>query len=68
MSFKRIDVLAALLRRGFFVLRHTGGHKIVKGPNGEVIAVPRHRELNRFTVRSIANDAGAEWREFRKEL
>jgi predicted RNA binding protein YcfA (HicA-like mRNA interferase family) len=68
MSYKRIKVLAALRKRGFVVLRETGPHTIIQGPAGEIIAVPRHKELNRYTVKGIGEDAGCEWNEFKKEV
>ena len=68
MSFKRLKVIRALERRGFVLIRDAGPHTIYRGANGMVIAVPRHRELNRFTVKGIAEDAGADWSEFRKDV
>ena len=68
MSFKRRKVLRALLRRGFVVLREGGEHTILRDPLGRQIAVPRHHELNRNTVRGMAQDAEVPWNEFRKDV
>ncbi|MFM9959199.1 MAG: type II toxin-antitoxin system HicA family toxin [Phycisphaerales bacterium] len=68
VSFKRMKVVRALERRGYLLVRDVGPHSIYRGANGVPIAVPRHRELNRYTVKAIAEDAGAEWNEFRKEV
>lgn len=68
MSFDRRKVPKALAARGFAIMREGGRHTVVRGPNGEVIAIPRHRELNRFTVKGIAEDAGTEWNTFKKEV
>lgn len=68
MSYDRRKVLKALEKQGFVFFREGGRHTIVRGPNGQTIAIPRHRELNRFTVKGIAEDSGAEWAKFKKEL
>jgi predicted RNA binding protein YcfA (HicA-like mRNA interferase family) len=68
MSYKRRKVLRALNRRGFIVAREGGEHTIVRDSAGRQIAVPRHSELNRRTVRGMAQDAEVPWEEFRKEV
>jgi len=68
MTFDRRKVLKALRGRGFDVLREGGRHTILRRTDGTTIAVPRHKELKRGTVRGIAEDAGADWDEFRKEI
>ena len=68
MSFDRRKVLKALRERGFEVVREGGRHTIVGRRDGARIAVPRHRELNRLTVRGIAEDAGADWETFKREV
>lgn len=51
------------------MLREGGGHTIVvRESDGIKIAVPRHNELQRGTVRGIAVDAGADWQQFRKDV
>lgn len=68
MSFDRRKVLKALRARGFEVVREGGRHTIVGRSDGARIAVPRHGELNRFTVRGIAEDAEANWAQFKREV
>jgi predicted RNA binding protein YcfA (HicA-like mRNA interferase family) len=68
MSYKRKKVLRALYRRGFVLLREGGEHTIVRDQKGHQIAVPRSRELNRYTVRGMAQDAEVSWDEFQKEV
>lgn len=68
MSFKREKVLRALLKRGFAVLREGAGHTIVRDAAGRQVAVPRHKELNRNTVRGMADDAEVPWVEFRRDV
>jgi hypothetical protein len=40
----------------------------MQGTDGTLIVIPRHRELNRYTVRGIAEEADVNWDEFRKEI
>jgi predicted RNA binding protein YcfA (HicA-like mRNA interferase family) len=69
MSFDRRNVLKALYARGFEFLREGGRHTIlVRKQDGVTVAVPRHRDLNRFTIKGIAEDAGAEWQQFKREV
>ena len=68
MSYDRRKVLKALANRGLSIVREGGRHPMVQRGEGPPIAIPRHRELNRFTVKGIAEDAGADWDEFRKEV
>ena len=68
MSYERRKVMKALRARGFEVEREGSRHTIVKRSDGVKIAVPRHSALNRLTVRGMADDAGAPWEEFRREV
>jgi len=68
VSFSQRKVLKALREHGYVVAREGGRHTIVRGPDGTEIAIPRHRELARGTVRGIAEDAGLEWEQFRTEI
>ena len=45
-----------------------GEYTIVRDQKGHQIAVPRGRELNRYTVRGMAEDAEVPWQEFQKEV
>jgi predicted RNA binding protein YcfA (HicA-like mRNA interferase family) len=68
MSVQTRKVLRALLRHGFQVLREGSNHTIVRRESdGVQIAVPRHRELKRGTVRGMATDANVDRNEFHKE-
>lgn len=69
MSFQTRKVLQALRQRGFYVLREGSNHTIVRrDSDGAQIAVPRHRELHRGTVRGMAMDARADWAEFQRDV
>ena len=51
------------------MLREGSNHTIVRrDADGVQIAVPRHRELKRGTVRNIAADANVEWETFKQEV
>lgn len=50
------------------MVREGGRHTVMRGLDGVQIVIPRHRELNRFTVRGIAEDADVDWDEFRKDI
>ena len=54
MSFQRRKILKALLARGCRIVRDTGPHTVVMDSAGRTTSVPRHREINRNTTRSIA--------------
>ncbi len=68
MSFSRRKVLQALRDRGFVAVREGRRHTIVRSQSGTEIAIPRHRELKRGTVRGIAEDADMDWEEFREQI
>lgn len=68
MSFKRKKVLAALQRRGVVILREGGDHTIVGFPEGPATAMPRHNEVNRFTVRGVVRQLGIEWTAIEREM
>jgi predicted RNA binding protein YcfA (HicA-like mRNA interferase family) len=69
MSFQARKVLHALLSRGFYVLREGANHTILRrDADGAQIAVPRHRELQRGTVRGMAADAKVDWEIFRQDI
>jgi len=69
MSFQTRKVLRALSRYGFSVLREGANHTILRRESdGVQIAVPRHRELKRNTVRGMAYDARLNWDEFHQEI
>ena len=68
MSYARRKVLKALKDHGFAAVREGKRHTIVRGPDGTEIAVPRHNDLRRGTVRGIAEDAGVDWNKFKAEI
>jgi len=68
VSFSQRKVLKALRKLGFLVVREGGRHTIVRGSDGTEIAIPRHKELARGTVRSIAEDAAVDWEQFRADI
>jgi len=69
MSFQSRKVLRALQRHGFYVLREGANHTIMRrDSDGVQIAVPRHREIKRGTVRGMAMDAKVQWEQFREDV
>ncbi len=69
MSFPTRKVLRALFGHGFRVLREGSNHTILRrDADGVQIAVPRHRELKRGTVRGMALDAKVDWENFRQDV
>lgn len=68
MSFKRTKVLAALKREGISVLREGGAHTIVGRAGGVSTSLPRHRDLDRLTVRKIVDQLGLDWTQFQREI
>lgn len=69
MSYQARKVLHALLSRGFYVLREGSNHTILRrDSDGVQIALPRHRELQRGTVRGMAMDAKIDWELFRQDV
>lgn len=67
MSFKRQKVLAALLRQGVTVLREGATHTIIGIAGGPSTALPRHKELNRHTVRGITRQLDLDWNAIEKD-
>ncbi|HWE92924.1 MAG TPA: type II toxin-antitoxin system HicA family toxin [Tepidisphaeraceae bacterium] len=68
MSFQRRKVIRSLVARGFVLYREGGEHTIYRGPAGELCPVPRHREIQRGTARSIAAQAKVPWPQFQREI
>ena len=69
MSFQTRKVLRALFDHGFRVLREGSNHTILRrDADGAQIAVPRHRDLKRGTVRGMALDAKVDWEIFRQDV
>lgn len=56
---KRKDLIRHLTNHGCEFLREGGNHSLYVNPaNGQVSAVPRHREINDFLARKICRDLG----------
>ncbi len=65
------EVLKALSKLGFVVLRQRGSHIVLKGEYGgkrRTVVVPRYDEIPVGTLRGIAFQAGLTIEEFRKIL
>lgn len=56
---KRQDIDKALKKAGW-VITHGGNHDLAKHPQkpGVSIPLPRHKEVNEYTARSILSSAG----------
>ena len=65
-SLKPRQVERILLKKGFFLKRQTGSHRIYFHPQrGNLVVVPFHsKEIPRGTLKSIVKQAGMEEREF----
>jgi len=50
------------------VLREGASHTIIGKPGGPSTSIPRHAELNRFTVRGIVRQLGLDWKQIEKEV
>ncbi|HEC34846.1 MAG TPA: type II toxin-antitoxin system HicA family toxin [Chloroflexi bacterium] len=51
------EVLRALKRAGFEVIRQRGSHLRLRHPDSRVVTVPAHREIGRGLLRKIIRDA-----------
>jgi hypothetical protein len=68
VSYKRQKALAVLRRHGVVVLREGAEHTIIGIPGGPSTSMPRHRELNRFTLRGIVRQLGLDWKIVEKDV
>ncbi|MFP4166885.1 MAG: type II toxin-antitoxin system HicA family toxin [Opitutales bacterium] len=56
---KRTALLVHLTAHGCLLAREGGSHSIWKNPQtGEIQAVPRHKEIKKFTAKSICRKLG----------
>jgi len=65
------DVLRALSKIGFKVIRQRGSHVILKGEHGgkrRTVVIPKHKEIAVGTLHGIAFQAGLSVEEFVKLL
>jgi predicted RNA binding protein YcfA (HicA-like mRNA interferase family) len=60
------DVVSALKRAGFVVVRVTGSHHVMNHPDGRRTVVPVHagQDIKRGLMRKIIDDAGLTVSEF----
>jgi predicted RNA binding protein YcfA (HicA-like mRNA interferase family) len=54
----RNKIVSRLLREGWKLVRHGGGHDVYRHMLKGVVIVPRHRVLSPGVARSIAKTAG----------
>ena len=58
------EVVKALLRIGYFIVRQRGSHIRLYHPSRKAVSVPNHYEVDRKTLAGIITDAGLEQEEF----
>lgn len=55
---KRRDLVRQLEAVGYQLVRDEGDHTIYRKPDAQPIAIPRHREINENTAKTILRAAG----------
>lgn len=55
---KRRDLIRRLEDAGYQLARDEGDHTVYRKANAQPIAVPRHREINENTAKTILRAAG----------
>lgn len=55
---KRRDLIKRLEEAGYQLVRDEGDHTVYRKLNAQPIAVPRHREINENTAKTILRTAG----------
>ena len=68
MSYAHRKVMKALADRGICVIREGSQHTIVGRPGDRREPVPRHKEINRLTMRRIARNLGIDWKSFEADI
>ncbi len=58
------DVIRALSKKGFKVVRQKGSHMVLKDDKGNVAVVPRHETIKKGTLLSILQQAKLSRSEF----
>ena len=58
LETSRTKIVSRLLREGWELARHGGGHDVYRHAKKGVVVVPRHRVLSPGVARSIAKTAG----------
>ena len=57
---KRVDLLQKIIENGAVFVRSRGGHDIYRNViTGATQPIPRHREINEYTARSILKHLSA---------
>lgn len=62
------EIIKAMNRLGFYPVRQSGSHIILKNAEGISVSVPRYDPLPEGTVRAIIEEAGVSKDEFLKQL
>ncbi len=62
------EVVKALGKLGFLVIRQSGSHMILEHPDGRWTVVPRHDDIKIGTMKAIVEDTGLTTEEFLKHL
>ena len=68
MSFKRTKVLRAFAAQGARVLREGAKHTTIVSVAGKRTSLPRHSELDRITVRKVAQQLGLDLARFDEDV
>jgi hypothetical protein len=68
MSYNRTKVMRALTSRAIKIVREGGGHTIVESPAGQSASIPRHAQLDRWTVRKVVKQLGLNWNDVKKDI
>lgn len=55
---KRRDLVRQLEASGYRIIRDEGDHTVYQKPGARPVSVPRHREINENTAKSILRAAG----------
>jgi predicted RNA binding protein YcfA (HicA-like mRNA interferase family) len=58
------EFVRAMRRLGYEIDRIRGSHMMLRCPGRKPLTVPRHRELDRKTLRGLIRDAGLSVEEF----
>ena len=62
------QVIAALTRMGFEVVHRKGSHVKMQRPDGTVIVLPDHKEIDRWTLKGALKEAEIDEIEFLKNI
>lgn len=62
------QIVAALERLGFVEVHRKGSHVKMRHPDGRLIVLPFHDEVDRFTLRGALRDAEINLKAFLKQI